>query len=199
MSFSDIFGGQYTFVTRGWRGESDGYAVVAWPGDTEGLKPRPDIDAILWPEPAALAPVDLAALREWLARVVPPLPPYVGPEPVKCPRCHGKGTSDCACRECGHVYDCTCDECDGEGMVLPDEPPPPPPVYVELLGGAFNGRFLARALSALPGDAGEWQRIADDRRGALLIVGEGWRYALMPVLLDPKDASARHAWPGVLP
>jgi hypothetical protein len=168
-------GGPNHFATHGHLVWSDSVALVAWPSDCSGVESRSWTDDVLWPEcPTPAIPLDLVALRAWLTRVMPPA--QSAATRVKCSRCDGSG------RWCGEE----CEECGGAGKVLPDDAEAEPVADVVILGGRFNGRFLLRALSALPGDSATWQRTGPEWSSPALIVGEGWRYVLMPVRSDTE-------------
>jgi hypothetical protein len=175
------------FASRGCIVRADGPSALCVVSEraSAGVKDNPGID-FLWT--AVTEPLDLAALRLWLAQAVPALPPPpapVAPGKVRCPECKGTGHIECTC-ECGHEHEAECDGCDGAGTIeeelAPDPDPTAPVCIVRILGVYFDARILARAVAAMPGDAARWGRVgsAHDEWRPLKIEGDGWWYALMP-------------------
>lgn len=125
--------------------------------------------------------VDLNAFKQWLGepgwQITKPC--GCGGKPKRCDNCCGTGV--CNCMSCEADHDCgVCDgtgyiECGKcEGGVITEVPLRPG----RILGHHYNRELIAQYLRGCDGDTAT---IALARHGMLLICGQYWRAAIMPL------------------
>jgi hypothetical protein len=194
---------------NGWTVVCDGHLLVVVEGEfADAVYPvdaHPPAEKLLpyyvaikqWEPPAEVAPVSLAALRAWAGaeRVATIHCSKCGGtgHGVRCPSCHGNGSTLCVCEACDNEHRAKCDACPGglgwqacEGCGLLEKWPSQPGI---LAGVGLNRSILANALRFLPGETARVIRHEEPNtdKGAVWIAGDGWRVAVMALVVTEDD------------
>lgn len=174
-----------------WSMVTNGHALIGVQGaspfepDDASVNFAATVGKVLAPEGVA-SDVDLGALRAWAS---PPTPAAcavcAGKGSVECDECSGDGVRECSCH-CGdeHLRRCDCER----GMVACTacNPGGRPRERGGVLYGINVNRNLLEPLNHLDGETATVWAQANDK--PLLVVGPGWRLAVMPLRVVPDDA-----------